>query len=240
MTVSQHLDDMEETIWDTILDLKVDIISTMLASLERNIATRFTAVDTALAQMATSPHAGVRKDGPTQRETPPTPAAVTNPSDLDTELPGLARLAGDEGTPKPSCFQATTMFRPGLAFPAGNQFHHKPDGGPAHEDYDHRRRFADDRDDAEVRLAWRSGSAIPADEDGAAPYPVGHSQRSAYTRSLGLPDTPTGARRGHQWSFNDREVDDDEVSYASMGGADKIPKQCRTLLPGSPAGYEPV
>ena len=31
------------------------------------------------------------------------------------------------------------------------------------------------------------------------------------------------ARRGHRWSFNDREVDDDEVSYASMGGPIKSP-----------------
>ncbi len=40
---------MEETIRDTFLDLKVDVISATLALLERNIATRFTAVDTALA-----------------------------------------------------------------------------------------------------------------------------------------------------------------------------------------------
>jgi hypothetical protein len=109
-TVSQRLDDMEETIRDTILDLKVDVISATLASLERNIATHFTAVDTALAQMASSPHAGVGPDGPTQRETPPTQAAVPDPSDLDTAIPGLARLAGDDGAPHLSRFQAATMF----------------------------------------------------------------------------------------------------------------------------------
>jgi hypothetical protein len=109
------------------------------------------------------------------------------------------------------------------------------DDGPPHADSDHRRRMADNRDDTGVRPAWRPGSAIPAnrflhywdggipheqahrqprgdDEDGTAPYPVGHSQRSAYNRSSGLRDTPTEARRGHRWSFNDREVDDDEVS----------------------------
>ncbi len=78
-TVSQRLDDMEETIWDTFLDLKVDVISVTLALLERNITTRFTAVDTALAQMASSPHADVGPDGPTQWETPPMQAAVPNP-----------------------------------------------------------------------------------------------------------------------------------------------------------------
>ena len=40
-------------------------------------------------------------------------------------------------------------------------------------------------------------------EDGIAPYLVGHSQRSEYTRSLGLHDTQTEARRGHHWLFND-------------------------------------
>ena len=90
-------------------------------------------------------------------------------------------------------------------------------------DSDHRRWLADDRDDAGVRLAWRSGSAIPADEDGAAPYPVGHSQRSVYTHSSGLRDTPTEVQCGHRWLFNDQEVDDDEVSYASMGGLIKSP-----------------
>ncbi len=214
VTVSQRMDDMEETIRDTILDLKVDVISTTLASLERNNATRFTAVNTALAQMASSPHAGVGPDGPTQRETPLTQAAVPDPSDLDMAIPGLARSAGNDGAPHLSRFQAATTFRPGLAFPAGNRFPHTPDGGHAHADSDHRHWLADDRDNAGVRLVWRSGSAIPADEDGAAPYPVGHSQRSAYTRSLGLRNTPTEVRRGHRWSFNDREVDDDEVSYA--------------------------
>ena len=71
-TVSQRLDGMEETIQDTFLDLKVDVIPTTLASLERTIATRFTVVDTALAQMASSPHAGVGLDRPPLRETPPT------------------------------------------------------------------------------------------------------------------------------------------------------------------------
>jgi hypothetical protein len=109
-TVSQRLDDMEETIRDTLLDLKVDVISTTLASLERNIATRFTAVDTALAQMASSPHAGVGPDRPTQRETLPTQAAVPDPSNSDMAIPGLARSAGDDGAPPLSRFQAATTF----------------------------------------------------------------------------------------------------------------------------------
>ncbi len=92
------------------MDLKVDVISMTLASLERNFARRFTAVDTALAQMASSPHEGVGPDGPTQRETPPTQTAVPDPSDLDTAIPGLARSAGDNGAPHLSRFQAATTF----------------------------------------------------------------------------------------------------------------------------------
>jgi hypothetical protein len=119
-TVSQRLDGMEETIRDTFLDLKVDVISTMLALLERNIATHFTAVDTALAQMASSPHVGVGLDGPPLREMPPMQAAVPDPSGLDTAIPGLARPTSDDGAPHPGRFQAATTFRPGSAFPAGN------------------------------------------------------------------------------------------------------------------------
>ncbi len=32
--VTQHLDDMEETIWDTFVDLKVDVLTSTLTSLE--------------------------------------------------------------------------------------------------------------------------------------------------------------------------------------------------------------
>ena len=205
-TVSQRLDGMEETIRDTFLDLKVDVISTALASLERNIATSFTAVDMALAQMASTPPAGVGPDGPTLQETPPTQAAVPDHLGLDTAIPGLARSASNDGAPHSSCFQAETTFQPGSASPAGNRFSYTPDGGwiTTHADSDHQRWLADDSDDAGVWPGWRSGSAIPADrfphyrnrgvpyeqadrqpqgndKGGAAPYPAGHSQRSAFS-----------------------------------------------------------
>ena len=237
---------MEETIRYTFLDLKVDIISTTLALLGCNIATCFTVVDTALAQMASSPHASVGPDGPPLRETPPTQAAVPDPSRMDTAIPGLARPTSADKAPHPGCFQAETTFQPGSAFPASNQFSHMKDGGPPHADSNHRQQMADDSDDAGVWTAWRPDSAIPAnrfqhyrdmgvpheqahhqpqgdDEDGTAPYPVGHSQRSAYSCSLGLLDTSTEAHRGHCWSLNDQEVDNDKVSYASMGGPIKSP-----------------
>ena len=40
-TVTQHLDDMEETIRDTFVDLKVDVLTLTLASMERTITTPF-------------------------------------------------------------------------------------------------------------------------------------------------------------------------------------------------------
>ena len=47
---------MEETIRDTFVDLKVEVITATLTSLEIKIASRFTAVDVALAQLVSPPH----------------------------------------------------------------------------------------------------------------------------------------------------------------------------------------
>ena len=153
---------MEETIRYTFLDLKVDIISTTLALLGCNIATCFTVVDTALAQMASSPHASVGPDGPPLRETPPTQAAVPDPLGVDTAFPGSARPASGDGAPHPGRFQVETMFQPGSAFSAGNRFSHIKDGGPTHADSNHQRGMADNSDDAGVWTAWPPGLAIPA------------------------------------------------------------------------------
>ena len=71
-TVSQRLDGMEETIRDTFVDLKVDVLTATLRSLETKIASRFTAVDVALAQLVSPPHPAA--------ETPRTSAPV--PPDL--------------------------------------------------------------------------------------------------------------------------------------------------------------
>ena len=109
-TVSQRLDGMEETIWGTFLDLKVDIISTTLTLLEPNIATHFTAMDTALVQKVSSPHAGVGPDRPPLRDIQPTQAAVPDRSEMDTEIPGSVRPTSDDGAPHPGCFQAETTF----------------------------------------------------------------------------------------------------------------------------------
>ena len=48
-TVTQRLDDMEETIRDTFVDLKVDVLTATLTSMENTIASCFTVVDVALA-----------------------------------------------------------------------------------------------------------------------------------------------------------------------------------------------
>jgi hypothetical protein len=71
-TVSQQLDGMEDTIRDTFVDLKVEVLTATLTSLETKIALQFTAVDVALAQLASPPLPAT--------ETPPTSAPV--PPDL--------------------------------------------------------------------------------------------------------------------------------------------------------------
>ena len=122
-TVTQCLNDMEETIRDTFVDLKVDVIKATLTSMENTIMSCFTAVDVALAQLA-SPlcRAGV-SDLPHSPALPNFPA----PPDADTDCPGSARPTGDDGdddVPPPNCFQATTTFRLGSSFPAGNWVSH--------------------------------------------------------------------------------------------------------------------
>ena len=128
-TVTQHLDDMEETIRDTFVDLKVDVLTATLTSMERTITTRFTAVDVALAQLASPP----RMAGASDRPHPPAPPDVTAPPDVATDLPGLARPTGNEDAPppNPNRFQATTTFSPGSSFPAGNQVSPYEGGGPS-------------------------------------------------------------------------------------------------------------
>ncbi len=49
--VSQRLDDIEETIRDTFVDLKVNVLTATLTSMENTIMSCFTAVDVALAQL---------------------------------------------------------------------------------------------------------------------------------------------------------------------------------------------
>jgi hypothetical protein len=116
-TVTQRLDDMEETIRDTFVDLKVDVLTAMLTLMERTIATCFTTVDVALAQLA-SPR---RLAGASDRPHTPAPSDVTAPPDAAMDLPGSARLTGHEDAPPPNCFQAMTTFSPGSSFPAGNR-----------------------------------------------------------------------------------------------------------------------
>ena len=55
---------MENTIRDTFVDLKVEVITATITSLENKMASRFTAVDVALVQLAS----------------PPLPATATSPT----------------------------------------------------------------------------------------------------------------------------------------------------------------
>jgi hypothetical protein len=102
-TVTQRLDDMEETIRDTFVDLKVDVITATLTSMENTIVSRFTAVDVALAQLA-SPLCWT---GVSDRPHSPAPPDFPAPPDADTDRHRPARLTGDDGNddaPPPNRF----------------------------------------------------------------------------------------------------------------------------------------
>ena len=144
--VTQRLVDMEETIRDTFVDLTVDVLTSTLTSMEHTITTSFTAVDVALAQLASLP----RTTGASDRPHPPAPPDVTAPPDAATDLPGLARSTGDEDAPPPNCFQATTTFSPGSSFPAGNWVSHMREADHPDKDFDHGTWWAQDCDDTEV------------------------------------------------------------------------------------------
>jgi hypothetical protein len=122
-----------------------------------------------------------------------------------------------EDAKPPNCFLMVTSFlcRLGLWFPAGNRYPHLRDYRipPA---YDAHRAHADE--------------TYPADGTRQAYDSRGHihqSQRSTYGRASGLQHGAADAHNGDCWSFmdhhRDRETNDDEVSYALMGGGIKSP-----------------
>jgi hypothetical protein len=114
---------MEETIRDTFVDLKVDVLKATLTSMATTIASRFTAVDVALAKLVSPPC----QAGATAWPHSPAPPDLPAPPDADTERTGSDQQTGDddadEATP-PNRFQATTTFHPGFSFPAGNRVSH--------------------------------------------------------------------------------------------------------------------
>ena len=159
-TVSQRLDDMEETIRDTFVDLKVDVLTAMLTSMERTIATGFTAVDVALAQLTSPP----RMAGASDRPHPLALPDVTNPPDAATDLPGLGSACptGNDNAPTPNRFQATTTFNPGSSFPAGNRVSHMREADHPDEDLEHGTWRAQDHANTGAPTTSRPGSALPA------------------------------------------------------------------------------
>ncbi len=135
-TVTQRLDDMEETIRDTFVDLKVDVIKATLTSMENTTASCFTAVDVALAQLVSPPCQAGASDRPHSLAPPDLPA----PRDADTDRPGSAQQMGDDDAdeaPPPNHFQATTMFNPGSSFPAGNRVSHMRESDHRINNVDH-------------------------------------------------------------------------------------------------------
>ena len=235
-TVTQHFDNMEETIWDTFVDLKVDVLKATLTLMENTIASRFTAVDMALAQLA-SP---LRWAGASAWPHSPAPPDFPTPPDADTDCPGLARPTGDDDTTPPNRFQPTTTFSPGSLFPAGNWVSHMREADNPDEDCDHGTWRTRDRADTGAHTPYQPRAALPAtgsshfrdgrpaqaptqrhpwgDEDvGTSPNQF-HHNRVPGRRDM-CPDT----HRAHCWLFDNREVDGDKEGYAVMGGPIKSP-----------------
>ena len=108
--VTQRLDNMEETMCDTFVDLKVDVSKVTLTLMENTIVSHFTAVDVGLAQLASPLCRAAVSDLPHS----PAPPDFPTPPDADTDCPGSAWPTSDDGdgdAPPPNRFQATTTFR---------------------------------------------------------------------------------------------------------------------------------
>ena len=229
---------MEETIRDTFVDLKVDVIKATLTSMETTIASRFTAVDVALAKLVSPPDPAAAT---TPTYTPVPPDLPARP-DVDTDRTSSDRPAGDEDADEaspPNRFQATTTFNPGASFPAGNRVSHMRVSDHRVDGVDHGTWRQRDRTDWEVHpqsplhhvhpatasTHFRDGRPSQAqsqrhlgddDDVGASPQQPRH-------RGHGRRDMHTDMHRDHHWSFDDREADDDNGGYAAMGGPIKSP-----------------
>jgi hypothetical protein len=173
--VTQLLNDMEETIQDTFVDLKVDVLTSTLASLEHNIVTRFIAVDMPLANMVPPTHTAGASDRPPPQDHSTAPPAVPAPPDVDTEPPGSASPTSNKDAHPPNRFQANTTFRPGSTFPAGNQVSHTTEANHPDGDFDHGTGRAQNREDMGIPNTSCPGSALPA--NGLSHYGNGQLSR---------------------------------------------------------------
>ena len=234
-TVSQRLDGMEDTIRDTFVDLKVEVITATLTSLEHKMATRFTAVDEALAQLASPPLPATPPSPPSE----PAPPVSTTPADVDNAdaTPTPTRLTGDAVTDAasyPPRFNAHPTFNPGSAFPPGNRVSHMNPRVAVEDNGGWRQ-----RDDAEdhTRPPSRCEHRDTTSDNFRAGRPfhsssprhlreeadVDASHQETRHRGDGRRDMRTDTHRDHRWSLDDRTDDDDDEGYATMGGPIKSP-----------------
>ncbi len=238
-TVTQRLNDMEETIRDTFVDLKVDVIKATLTSMENTIASRFNAVDVALAQLVSPPC----QTGAFDRPHSPAPPDLPAPPDANTDRPGSAQTMGDDDAdeaPPPNRFQATPTFNPGSSFPAGNRVSHMRGSDNCIDDVEHGTWRQQDRADLGARTQSRPRAALPT--TALTHYSEGRPSQAPYHRHTGEDDdvgmSPTqfnhnrmqGCRDmrpdmccDHHWLFDEREDDDDNGGYAMIGGPIKSP-----------------
>jgi hypothetical protein len=230
---------MEETIRDTFVDLKVDVIKATLMSMENTIASRFTAVDVALAQLV-SPTC---QDGASDRPHSPALPDLPAPPDAATDCSGSAQPMGAEDSnkvPPPNSFQATTMFNPGSSFPAGKRGSHMPVSDNRVNKVDHGTWRQQDRADSGDHTQSRPRAVLPTTASthyrdmtfSQAPYQrhpgdadnFGTSPtRSDHNLMQGRRDMRTDTHRDHHWSFDEWDDEDEDGGYVMMGGPIKSP-----------------
>ena len=178
--------------------------------MENTIASCFTAVDVALAQLA-SP---LCPAGVSDRPHSPAPPNFPAPPDADTDRPGSACPTSDDGNndaPPPNRFQATTTFSPGSLFPAGNRVSHMRETDTCIEDVAHGTWRTQDRADMGEHTTSRPRAALPTtgsthfwegrpsqapshqhpgDDDDVGTYPPQSHHNHVQGRRDMRPDTP--------------------------------------------------
>ena len=174
-SVTQRLNEMEETIRDTFVDLKVDVLTSTITFLEHIIVTRFTAVDMALANMVPPTHTAGASDWPPPQDHSTALTVVPAPPNTITEPPGLASPTSDEDAHPPNHFQANNMFHPGSMFPAGNRVSHRTEADHPDGDSNHGTRWAQNHEDMGIQSTSCPGSALPA--NGSSHYGDGRLSR---------------------------------------------------------------
>jgi hypothetical protein len=212
LSLNKRIDIMDETLRDTFLNFKVDGITTKLDVLEESLTTWITEVDEALKHIATNillPSGKISGMSMMQGM-----AQDTTGDDLKPAASGGMEVTNDASLPR-AHFPGFNLYRSGLLFPSRNWHPHPqetcfpPSSCTQLESAD--AEYDTDRECPEYNTHQN----------------FGHLHSSPYRRTPGLCNVFTDDPHGDWWSQTghhfDRAMDDDNRTYASMGGPIKSP-----------------